>query len=93
MVVPVLLQVIAVEGRSREKEPCSRANAGHSGGFMDENCANNQSRKLCASWVCYVAGHKGVDRMLKQTPEQINEFWKEVARQIFAVHSGQTAKV
>jgi len=53
---------------------------------MDEKSANNLGSKLCVSWVSYFAGHKGVDRMLKQPPEQINEFWKEAARQIFAVH-------
>jgi len=59
---------------------------------MDENSANNLARKLAASWVSYLAGYKGVDRVLNQTPEQIGPFWKEVARQVFQSHATKRPK-
>ena len=54
---------------------------------MTDDALNELGRRLAASWASYMRAHKNVDRMLRQTPDQIGEFWKEMARLIFLAYS------
>jgi hypothetical protein len=51
-------------------------------GVNDEGLAEF-GRRLAAAYVSYVAGHKGVDRMLKQAPQKPGDFWIDLADMVF----------
>ena len=60
-------------------------------GVKDE-ALNEVGRRLAAAWASYLVGHKGVDRMLKQAPERIGGFWKELAELIYVAQGMRTTE-
>jgi hypothetical protein len=48
---------------------------------------NELARRLGAAYVSYVAGYKGVDRMLGKTPERAGTFWRDLAGLVFTAMS------
>jgi hypothetical protein len=51
-------------------------------GVTDDGLAEF-GRRLAAAYLSYVAGHKGVDRMLKQAPQKPGDFWIDLADMVF----------
>jgi hypothetical protein len=54
-----------------------------------DDAINEVGRRLAAAYVSYIAGHVGVDRMLKQTPERAGAFWHDLADLLFRVIATQ----
>lgn len=52
---------------------------------------NEAGRRLKAALASYVAGHKGVDRMLKREPEDAGSDWGQLAEDLIAVLLRQSA--
>jgi hypothetical protein len=50
---------------------------------VQDDATNEVARRLAAAYVSHIAGHKGVDRMLKRTPEQAGTLWKDLAELLF----------
>jgi len=58
-------------------------------GMTPQEEANAElGRRLAAAYASYVAGHTGVDRILKRT-ERAGEFWNDLADVLFKAMSGK----
>jgi len=43
---------------------------------------NEAGRRLKAAVISYLMGYKGVDRTLQELPEDVDEWWAELAEQL-----------
>lgn len=51
---------------------------------MSDKDLDELGRRLAAAYVSYIVGHKGIDRILKQTPGKPGKFWTDLADLLFA---------